>query len=80
MLKMNVTVFYTKDYEKMATWAIYENKPNSNPIYPGLTSGQAGSEAKMTAAATSRKTWKIMNDYSTIALQSLKTMNRGKYE
>jgi hypothetical protein len=34
----------------------------------------------MTAAATNRKTWKTKADYSTIAMQSLKTMNEEKHE
>ena len=29
--KMNVTVFYIKDYENISNWAIYENKANFNP-------------------------------------------------
>jgi hypothetical protein len=29
---MNVSAIRTKDYKKMSTWAIYENKANSKPI------------------------------------------------
>ena len=28
---MNVNKVSTKEYEKMSNWAIFENKPNSNP-------------------------------------------------
>jgi hypothetical protein len=28
---MNVTKEMTKEYEEMSNWAVYENKPNSNP-------------------------------------------------
>jgi len=29
---MNVTSFYTVDYENIANWKLGENKPNTNPI------------------------------------------------
>jgi hypothetical protein len=31
-VKLNVTTVLTKDYDKMDTWSIGKNKPNSNPI------------------------------------------------
>jgi hypothetical protein len=31
---MNVNNVLTKEYEKMSNWALYENKANSNPIFP----------------------------------------------
>ncbi len=31
---MNVTSVLTKDYERNDIFAVPENKPNSNPIYP----------------------------------------------
>jgi hypothetical protein len=30
--QMNVTSFYTVDYENIANWKLGENKPNTNPI------------------------------------------------
>ena len=33
---MNVTSFYTVDYENIADWTLGENKPNSKPIKPNL--------------------------------------------
>jgi len=30
--KMNVSFFYTKDYENKSNWTLGQNKPNSNPI------------------------------------------------
>ena len=29
---MNVNFYSTKDYEKISNWALFENKPNTNPI------------------------------------------------
>ena len=29
---MNVTSFYTEEYENIANWKLGENKPNTNPI------------------------------------------------
>ncbi len=31
-LQMNVSIFYTKDYENKSDWTLGENKPNSKPI------------------------------------------------
>jgi hypothetical protein len=69
-VEMNVTYIIKKDYENISNWAICENEAKTNPI----------SEAKMTAAATNRKTWKTKAEYSTIAMKSLKTMNEEKNE
>jgi len=52
--QMNVTFFITEDYGKMDTWSNRKNKaktkpiqsqykPNTNPIYPVVASGEAGS-------------------------------------
>ena len=30
--KMNVLSYITKGYENKSNWALYENKPNTNPI------------------------------------------------
>jgi hypothetical protein len=30
--QMNVSFFYTKDYENISDWTPGESKPNSNPI------------------------------------------------
>jgi len=30
--QMNVSFFYTTDYENKSNWTLGENKPNSNPI------------------------------------------------
>jgi len=30
--QMNVTSFYTVDYENKSNWKLGENKPNTNPI------------------------------------------------
>jgi hypothetical protein len=32
--QINVTSFYTKDYENDNTFALRQNKPKTNPIYP----------------------------------------------
>ncbi len=32
--QMNVTSFYTVDYENKSNWKLGENKPNSKPIKP----------------------------------------------
>ena len=29
---MNITSFYTVDYENISDWTLGENKPNTNPI------------------------------------------------
>jgi len=34
--QMNVSFFYTKDYENISDWTLGESKPNSNPIKPNL--------------------------------------------
>jgi len=33
---MNVSFFYTMDYENKRNWTLGQNKPNSNPIKPNL--------------------------------------------
>ena len=33
-LQMNVTVFYTKEYENKSNWTLGENEPNTNPNKP----------------------------------------------
>ena len=35
-VKMNVSIFYTKDYENIHNWTLGKNKPNSNPNKPNL--------------------------------------------
>jgi hypothetical protein len=53
----------------------------TNPIYTGLTSGEAGFQSQqMAEAAKSIKTWKTKADCSRIAMQSLKTMNEEQNE
>ena len=49
--QMNVNKVSTKDYERMSNWALCENKANfnpkqtqTNPIYRGVASGEAGYE------------------------------------
>ena len=37
---MNVSFFYTKNYENISDWTLGENKPNSNPIKPNLPDAQ----------------------------------------
>jgi len=34
--QMNVSIFYTTDYENISDWTLVENKPNSNPILPPI--------------------------------------------
>ena len=34
--KMNVTVYYTKDYENIRDWTLGQNKPNTNPNKPNF--------------------------------------------
>jgi len=48
--QMNVSSFYTVDYENKSNWKLGENKPNTNPIRTqtnptcrGVASGEAGS-------------------------------------
>jgi len=41
--QMNVTSFYAMDYEKKSNWTLGENEPKTNPIYPCIASGEAGS-------------------------------------
>ena len=90
--QMNVNNVLTKDYEIMDTWWSGKNKPNSKPIQtqykanskPIQTQNKAKQtqfqRQKMTAPATNRNTWKTKAEYSTIAMQSLKSMNEEKYE
>jgi len=40
--KMNVTSFYTVDYENKSNWKLGENKANTNPTCRGVASGEAG--------------------------------------
>ena len=43
---MNVNNLMTTDYVKKDTWWNGKNEPKTNPIYRGVASGEAGSEAK----------------------------------
>ena len=38
--QMNVSFFYTKDYENISDWTLGESKPNSKPIKPNFRNGQ----------------------------------------
>ena len=38
--QMNVTSFYTVDYENISDWTLGQNKPNSNPIKPNFRKAQ----------------------------------------
>ena len=40
--QMNVNEVLTMDYDKMDTWSIGKNEPKTNPIYPSVASGEAG--------------------------------------
>ena len=41
--QMNVNKVLTNDYEDKTNWTLGENEPNTNPIYRGVASGEAGS-------------------------------------
>ena len=41
--QMNVSNLYTKDYGNKPNWTLGENEPKTNPIYPVVASGEAGS-------------------------------------
>jgi len=42
--QMNVNKVLTNAYEKKDTWWSGKNEPKTNPIYPGVASGEAGSK------------------------------------
>jgi len=44
--KMNVNIYYTKDYKNKSNWTLGESKPNSKPIKPNLQKAQ--NECKLT--------------------------------
>ncbi len=40
--QMNVNNVLTRDYDKKDTWSSGKNEPKTNPIYPCVASGEAG--------------------------------------
>ncbi|MBA7663631.1 hypothetical protein ES703_71676 [subsurface metagenome] len=53
--QMNVTSFYTVDYENIANWTLGENKPNSKPI-------KANTNPKQTQLTKSPNECKLSNN------------------
>jgi hypothetical protein len=84
--QVNISDLIIREYELMDTWSSGKKQSQTKPkqtqfkanTNPKQTQNKANQSQfwrqKMTAAATNRKTWKIKTDYSTIALQSVKTM------
>jgi len=56
--QMNVTSFYTVDYENISDWTLGQNKPNSNPIKPNLR------KAKMDVNAFITKDYRKKDDFA----------------
>jgi hypothetical protein len=54
---MNVSFFYTKNYENISDWTIGQSKPNSNPIKPNLR------KAKMNVSLTLTKDYRKKDDF-----------------
>ncbi len=54
---MNVTSFYTVDYENDNTFRLPENKPNSNPIKPNFR------RARMNINSLIRKDYRKKDDF-----------------
>jgi len=42
--QMNVSNLITRNYEILDTWWAGKNEPKTNPIYPCVASGEAGSK------------------------------------
>jgi len=55
---MNVTSFYTVEYENIANWTIGQNKPNSNPIKPNFK------KAQMNVNLTLTKDYRKKDDFA----------------
>jgi hypothetical protein len=51
-VKLSVTKGLTKDYDRMDTWSIRKNKPNSNPIKANKMPKQTQYKAKQTQFQT----------------------------
>jgi len=56
--KMNLILFYTKDYKNLIPLAGQKNKPNSNPIKPNFR------KAKMNASSIITKDYRKKDDFS----------------
>ena len=54
---MNVSFFYTKDYENKSDWTLGQNKPNSNPIKPNFR------KAKMNVNSLITKDYRKKDDF-----------------
>jgi len=46
--QMNVNNVLTRDYDKKDTWSSGKNEPKTNPIYPVVAFGEAGTNPKRT--------------------------------
>ncbi len=57
-LQMNLSFFYTKDYENKSDWTLGENKPNSNPNKPNFQ------RAKMNVNLTLTKDYIKKDDFA----------------
>ena len=65
---------------KFAQFTINELRTMNNELITNKPKQTQFQRQKMAAEATNRNTWKTKAEYSTIAMQSLKTMNEEKYE
>ena len=54
---MNVTSFYTVEYENIDNWTLGQNKPNSNPIKPNFR------KAKMNVNSLITKDYRKKDDF-----------------
>jgi hypothetical protein len=57
--KMNVNIYYIKDYQIFIPLAGQKNKPNSNPIYerPKSLAGKSGHNHLLDVLSFFRRTW-----------------------
>jgi hypothetical protein len=69
---MNINKVLTKDYENILNWVIYENEPNSKPIYRGVASGEAGNEAKSCPPSV----WRVKHYLAKMGHHELKYVDR----
>ena len=55
---MNITSFYTVDYENKSNWTLGENEPNTNPIKANLR------KAKMNVNSLITKDYRKKDDFA----------------
>ena len=72
--QMNVTSFYTVDYENKSNWKLGKNKPNSNPNKPNFR------KAKMNTNSCATKDYRKKDDFAVQKNKpnSRKTQNERK--